>query len=386
MTVDIYAPTPSDTLSLVELKLYHRIMDYRAAEGLDPIPLSASLTLTAGRHALDSYHNFHEAGRELLPGTNLHSWSDAPYYSDHRDPRVMWDAPERLGTPYPTAGFEISGRDYPGVGAALAGWKGSSGHDAVIVNSGAWSTQAWQAIGVGVVLRQDKPYYHVWFGAAADPAGPPAVLGAGGDDVIEGTVFSDRLYGRRGDDEIDGARGEDDIVGGGGDDVLDGGGGQDRIWGGAGRDALNGGAVGDLLSGGGGSDRLKGGGGGDEMYGGGGRDVVSGQRGGDVMSGGAGGDRMRGGGGDDFLQGDEGDDLLIGGGGADAYAFASGHGVDRIRGFAPGEDEMIVQGRVFADLTIEDRAEGAWIDYGGGAVLALGVSAARIGEEDFTFV
>ena len=31
-------------------------------------------------------------------GANLHSWSDAPYYSDHSQAQVMWDAPERIGT------------------------------------------------------------------------------------------------------------------------------------------------------------------------------------------------------------------------------------------------------------------------------------------------
>mgnify|MGYP005872400751 CR=1 FL=1 len=56
MTVDIYSPTSSDSLSLAELELYHLIMEYRHDNGLDPIPLSSALTKTAGRHSLDTLY------------------------------------------------------------------------------------------------------------------------------------------------------------------------------------------------------------------------------------------------------------------------------------------------------------------------------------------
>ncbi len=54
---DIYARNAQDRLTLGELDLYHRIMAYRAEEGLDAIPLSAALTTTAGRHVADTRDN-----------------------------------------------------------------------------------------------------------------------------------------------------------------------------------------------------------------------------------------------------------------------------------------------------------------------------------------
>ena len=125
MPVDIYAPTDQDSLSAEELALYHLIMDYRADNGLGVIPLSYGGTVTAGRHALDSYENIYRAGLELPPGANLHSWSDAPYYADHSQPEVMWTAPQRLSTSYTGYGFEISASGYGSIEAALAGWQNS---------------------------------------------------------------------------------------------------------------------------------------------------------------------------------------------------------------------------------------------------------------------
>jgi len=181
--MNLYRAQAGDALSLVELGLYHRLMAYRRGLGLAAIPLAKSLTTTAGRHAADTYHNIWAAGKTLPAGANLHSWSDAPYFGDHRDPDVMWYAPRRLGTPYTSEGFEISAAGYGDGAAALEGWKRSPGHNAVIVNSGVWQSMEWRAIGIGVL--NDLPavggyggrIYHVWFGAASDPAGPPLIPG-----------------------------------------------------------------------------------------------------------------------------------------------------------------------------------------------------------------
>jgi len=139
MPVDIYAPTDNDDLSSYELALYQMIMEYRAGLGLDAIPLSAGLTITAGRHAVDSYHNIHRTGLQLPEGANLHSWSDAPYFSDHSAAEVMWDAPTRLNTGYTDTGFEISASGFRNAAGAMAGWQGSPGHDDVMSNAGIWS-------------------------------------------------------------------------------------------------------------------------------------------------------------------------------------------------------------------------------------------------------
>lgn len=165
MPIDITQPTTQDALSLEELALYHLMMDYRATLGLSAIPLSKGLTATAGRHVLDTRENIWATGMVLPEGANLHSWSDAPYYGDHSQPQVMWDAPERIGTGYTGNGYEISAAGYATIAAALAGWQGSPGHNAVITQTGSWTTP-FLAIGIGVETAPGAgPYggrvYHV---------------------------------------------------------------------------------------------------------------------------------------------------------------------------------------------------------------------------------
>ena len=121
-----------------------------------------------------------DAGVTLPAGANLHSWSDGYYYGDHSRPEIMWDAPQRLGTVYPSAGYEISAAGYGSVEAALEGWKSSPGHNNVILNQDVWVNSDWNAIGIGVeqdssVGRYSGNIYHVWFGTSVDPAGAPSL-------------------------------------------------------------------------------------------------------------------------------------------------------------------------------------------------------------------
>ena len=80
----------------------------------------------------------------------------------------MWSKPREL-TRYPGDGFEIayfsSGGASPA--GALAGWRSSGPHNAVIVNGGMWSSSKWRAIGVGIY----GDYAVAWFGAEEDPEG-----------------------------------------------------------------------------------------------------------------------------------------------------------------------------------------------------------------------
>lgn len=243
MTVDIYRRTRQDTLTLEELRLYHKITEYRAERGLEPLPLSKALTATAGRHVLDTRENIWRAGLDLPDGANLHSWSDAFYFDDHRDPTVMWEAPARLGTGYRGSGYEISAAGQPGVGAALRAWQSSPGHDAVLAARGDWADVDMQAIGIGVeTSRGPGPYaggtiYHVWFGDAGDSRSP-RIVGTRDDDRVNGTAFADRIEGRGGNDLLRGRAGDDRLDGGGGDDTLVGGPGRDRLTGGAGSDTF----------------------------------------------------------------------------------------------------------------------------------------------------
>jgi uncharacterized protein YkwD len=174
LAVDFYRPTANDGLSAEERRLYENIMAYRQSLGLPRIPLSKSLTLTAGRHAEDMQKNLMPSGG-LRPGTNYHSWSDVDYYVDHRNAKLMWQAPRRLGTPYCGNGYEISAWGYPTADETFRLWVSSPSHNAVIANKGMFRNQQWQAIGIGIAPRSSygPPAYHVWFGTERDPAGAP---------------------------------------------------------------------------------------------------------------------------------------------------------------------------------------------------------------------
>ncbi|GIT90376.1 hypothetical protein JANAI62_01410 [Jannaschia pagri] len=181
LTFDYTQPSGQDALSPTERRLLELISAHRAGLGLPDIPVSRALTAVAGRHAGDQIFNLFPKG--LAPGTNLHSWSDVDYFGDHRNARLMWQTPARLGTGYCWSGFEISGAGYRTPEEALAGWLSSPGHRAVIENTGIWSKSTWRAIGIGYVGGGSvrSPYdhaWHVWFGKVPDPTGRPPETGA----------------------------------------------------------------------------------------------------------------------------------------------------------------------------------------------------------------
>ncbi len=165
-----------------EERLLHELVNnYRAENGLPPIPLSPSLTHVAKTHVADL--NSSPPSGEC----NLHSWSSngtwtpCCYTSDHAQAKCMWDKPREL-TDYPGNGYETA---YGGSGgyqatatSSLDGWKGSAPHNAVILNQNIWADVTWQALGVGI----DHGYAVLWFGEEAD------VLSSAADNPVETPV------------------------------------------------------------------------------------------------------------------------------------------------------------------------------------------------------
>ena len=92
-----------------------------------------------------------------------------------------------------------------------------------------------------------------------------AVLGFGGDDILNGSKASESLLAGKGDDRLFGHGGADQLAAGTGNDLLEGGTGDDLLAGGLGDDILRGDAGDDSLSGDGGKDLLTGGGGADRF-------------------------------------------------------------------------------------------------------------------------
>jgi Ca2+-binding RTX toxin-like protein len=114
-----------------------------------------------------------------------------------------------------------------------------------------------------------------------------------GNDVVNGSVYSDVLAGFAGNDTVSGNNGNDQLYGWSGNDFLDGGAGFDTLVGADGSDELSGGMTGDVLSGGLGNDLLRAGNGLDSVDGGEGNDVILGALGTDTLTGGAGNDAFR---------------------------------------------------------------------------------------------
>ena len=171
-SIPVALPAGAGAFTANERALYDMINRYRAEHGLPPVPASRSLTVVAQAHVADLQANHPDDG-----DCNMHSWSakgkwtPVCYTPDHAQASGMWNKPKEL-TSYPGNGYEIA---YGSWGAsadpqgALDGWKSSSGHNAVIVNSGSWSDDRWQALGIGM----SESYAVAWFGKESDPAGAP---------------------------------------------------------------------------------------------------------------------------------------------------------------------------------------------------------------------
>ncbi|MBK7030062.1 MAG: CAP domain-containing protein [Bacteroidales bacterium] len=168
--------SPQACLTTTEQYLAKMINAYRVSEGLPALPYSYSLSLVAGIHCQDLYESYTHSGR-----CNLHSWSDKGswtsccYTDDHKKAECIWNKPREL-TSYQGDGFEIAyyttraledPKEY--ASDILESWKGSPGHNAVIINKGIWKSVEWNAMGIGIV----DGYATVWFGKLADPAGVP---------------------------------------------------------------------------------------------------------------------------------------------------------------------------------------------------------------------
>lgn len=163
------------TLSQEEQKLYELIMEYRKSKKLDPIPLSAKLTMVAQTHARDLADNYEF---DVKNKCNPHSWSKKGkwsaccYTNDHKQAKCMWDKPREISG-YNSNGYEIAYYSSKGASAeeGLAGWKLSPGHNPLIINDGMWSKVQWKGIGIGIYGE----YGIVWFGEIADDeSGTPA--------------------------------------------------------------------------------------------------------------------------------------------------------------------------------------------------------------------
>jgi len=171
-------------------------------------------------------------------------------------------------------------------------------------------------------------------------AGADTLGGGGGNDEVWAGDGDDLLYGGTGDDRLGTGTGNDQAWAGTGNDTVYGSDGADTIGGGAGGDEIWAGTGGDLVFGGFGTNRIGGGLGNDTLWGSDDADSVYGGDDNDELGGGAGNDDLWGGDGTDILRGGSGDDTLGGGAGADTFVFADGFDNDRVVGFTDNTDRL----------------------------------------------
>lgn len=164
----------------MEVEIAALINGYRATAGLPPVPLSPSLQAVAEAHAADLSENHPDRGVDARGrACNAHSWSTKGawkggcYPEDHREPALMWMKPQEITRgAYPYNGYEIAfgvqGAEITPMDA-LEGWRGSPGHDSVLIEKDTWRGAHWQAMGVGV----RDGWAVVWFGMQKDSAVTP---------------------------------------------------------------------------------------------------------------------------------------------------------------------------------------------------------------------
>lgn len=152
------------------------------------------------------------------------------------------------------------------------------------------------------------------------------------------------------------------IIGNALDNLITGFAGYDQLSGYDGNDVIYGGLGNDLIFGGQGADKLYGDDGADKLYGG---------TGADSLYGGAGADSLEAGSDGDVLYGEAGNDNLTGGAGHDHFVFATGSGIDRIKDFALGSDQIMLDGIDASQVKVTHRGASLWVQWGTGDKIIL---------------
>lgn len=134
-------------------RLLDLVNQHRQTHGLPAVRPSATLTAVAEAHVRDL------ALHPRAPACNLHSWSDRGpwtpccYTVSHAQARCMWRKPAELSAGrFQAEGFELAAWTSEPITpeAALAAWRGSPEHEAMVLNRGVWRHSAWASVGVAL--------------------------------------------------------------------------------------------------------------------------------------------------------------------------------------------------------------------------------------------
>lgn len=148
-------------------QLADMINDYRAQNGLRPVPLSPKLTAVATIHTRDLHDNQpHDKYGSLHSWSLSEKWRGGPFKRDDAKTHpVMWNKPKDLFA-YGGYGFEVAVKDARDAAHALATLQASKLHDDVLRNRGAWADKRWNWQALGAVFY--KGFACAWFGDKPD--------------------------------------------------------------------------------------------------------------------------------------------------------------------------------------------------------------------------
>lgn len=175
-SADCTHSAPGSCLTLAEAEMARLINDYRISKGLPAIPISRSMTMVAQTHVEDLKANHPDTGTDSRGiACSPHSWSNKGnwtpvcYTNDGRYASAMWSKPQEItGGRYQGKGYEMIVSQKPPVDinpqVAMDGLKGSSIHNAVMLEQAPWVGSRWQAMGVGSV----SGYIAIWVGSPPD--------------------------------------------------------------------------------------------------------------------------------------------------------------------------------------------------------------------------
>ena len=103
-----------DVCTAANVGLANELNDMRETRGLQRIPISRSLTMTAHAHAVSPLDK--SSGAAAGKTCNLHSWGKDPsgstrwseccYTSDHANPSCMWSKPMQVTSKYTGDGYD----------------------------------------------------------------------------------------------------------------------------------------------------------------------------------------------------------------------------------------------------------------------------------------
>lgn len=174
MNTNIYENNSQDNINGEELQLISQINEWRLNNGLQELQISKTLSLVAGRKALDRYDNVRDFGPND-GSASAHGWSDQRFHANEPwTHNAVYDGARKFGIDYTVEAEVVTANlnvhddgitDLIQAESAFGNWKLSPSHNASLLNAD------FTQIGVGIV----GGVAYATFGTQPDPLGPATV-------------------------------------------------------------------------------------------------------------------------------------------------------------------------------------------------------------------